>query len=164
MPIQAPTLIENYLGNTEHILDHAIQHGDFTRREKGKSKYHQAKPGGPISKFSSWFIHVHDSFADVIFETIPHDRKHCTQLVLNKYDPGDYLVKHCDAQGLYWKFKLVYLTAGEPHFCWYDEHDNQHFIQEKVGSMLDMDIGLYHEVTTIGDHEPTKYSLCLLYE
>jgi len=127
MPIQAPTLIENYLGNAEYILDHAKEYGNFTKREKGTRKYHQAKPGGPISKFSSWFIHVEDKFADVIFETIPQDRKHCTQLVLNRYQPGDYLVKHCDAQGLYWKFKLVYLTM-------------------------------------IGEHEPTKYSLCLLYE
>ena len=40
----------------------------------------------------------------------------------------------------------------------------QHFVQEDVGAMLDMDIGLYHEVTEIQPGEPTKYSLCLLYE
>tara|TARA_A100001011_G_scaffold331222_1_gene357503 strand:- start:675 stop:1169 length:495 start_codon:yes stop_codon:yes gene_type:complete len=164
MPVQAPTLVENYMSNAEHILSQAITHGDFTRRVEGTRNMHQAKIGGPISQFSSWFIHVENSFADTIFETIPQDRKHCTQLVLNKYEPGDYLVKHCDAQGLYWKFKLIYLTAGPKHFCWYDDHDNQHFIEEKVGAMLDMDIGLYHEVTQIGEGEPTKYSLCLLYE
>ena len=164
MPVQAPQIVKNYMGNAKEVLTHAISHGNFTRRVKGTRNMHQAKPGGPISKFSSWFIHVEDPFADKIFETIPQDRKWCTQLVLNRYQPGDYLVKHCDAQGLYWRFKLIYLTAGPQHFCWYDENNNQHFVQEDVGAMLDMDIGLYHEVTEIQPGEPTKYSLCLLYE
>ena len=58
--------------------------------------------------------------------------------------------------------KIDFETANEIHF----DADNKLvvFIEEKGGAMLDMDIGLYHEVTQIGEGEPTKYSLCLLYE
>jgi|TARA_R110000851_G_scaffold195594_3_gene346375 hypothetical protein len=164
MPIKAPTLIANYLPNAETILDYAHEHGKFVRREEGTKFFHQAKRTGPISAFSSWFIAKDHPVTDLVFEHIPQDRKHCTQLVLNKYEPGDYLVKHMDASGGYWKFLLIYLTAGPEHFCWWDNEGNQHFIKEQVGAMLEMDIGLYHAVTEIQPGEPTKYSLCLLYE
>ena len=164
MPIKAPTLIANYLPNAETILDYAHEHGKFVRREEGTKFFHQAKRTGPISAFSSWFIAKDHPVTDLVFENIPQDRKHCTQLVLNKYEPGDYLVKHMDASGGYWKFLLIYLTAGPEHFCWWDNEGNQHFIKEQVGAMLEMDIGLYHAVTEIQPGEPTKYSLCLLYE
>ena len=164
MPIKAPTLIVNYLPNAETILDYAHEHGKFVRREEGTKFFHQAKRTGPISAFSSWFIAKDHPVTDLVFEHIPQDRKHCTQLVLNKYEPGDYLVKHMDASGGYWKFLLIYLTAGPEHFCWWDNEGNQHFIKEQVGAMLEMDIGLYHAVTEIQPGEPTKYSLCLLYE
>ena len=164
MPIKAPTLIANYLPNAETILNYAHEHGKFVRREEGTKFFHQAKRTGPISAFSSWFIAKDHPVTDLVFEHIPQDRKHCTQLVLNKYEPGDYLVKHMDASGGYWKFLLIYLTAGLEHFCWWDNEGNQHFIKEQVGAMLEMDIGLYHAVTEIQPGEPTKYSLCLLYE
>lgn len=164
MPIKAPTLIANYLPNAETILNYAHEHGKFVRREEGTKFFHQAKRTGPISAFSSWFIAKDHPVTDLVFEHIPQDRKHCTQLVLNKYEPGDYLVKHMDASGGYWKFLLIYLTAGPEHFCWWDNEGNQHFIKEQVGAMLEMDIGLYHAVTEIQPGEPTKYSLCLLYE
>ncbi len=164
MPTKAPQLIHNYITNAKEILAYAQDHGTFVRREKGKKNFHQAKEDGPISAFSSWFIKKDDPVTDLIFQDIKEDRTHCTQLVINKYESGDYLVKHCDAQGLYWQFKLIYLTAGPQHFCWYDDNNNQHFVQEHIGAMLDMDIGLYHEVTEIQPGEPTKYSLCLLYE
>jgi hypothetical protein len=164
MPIEAPTLIANYLPNAETILNYAHEHGKFVRREEGTKFFHQAKRTGPISAFSSWFIAKDHPVTDLVFEHIPQDRKHCTQLVLNKYEPGDYLVKHMDASGGYWKFLLIYLTAGPEHFCWWDNEGNQHFIKEQVGAMLEMDIGLYHAVTEIQPGEPTKYSLCLLYE
>lgn len=164
MPIKAPNLISDYITNAPQILDYAQRHGNFIRREKGTKNFHQAKIDGPISAFSSWFIDKDDPVTELIFDSIPNDQKHCTQLVINKYEPGDFLVKHMDAQGGYWKFLLIYLTAGPEHFCWWDNDGKQHFIKEQVGSMLDMDIGLYHAVTEIQPGEPTKYSLCLLYE
>jgi hypothetical protein len=86
-----------------------------------------------------------------------------SQLVINKYEPGDFLVKHQDSQGGYYKFKLVWLTDGPPHFCWYNEKDEPVLVQEKKGAMFQMDIGLAHEVTKIQPGEPTKYSLCLIW-
>lgn len=85
-------------------------------------------------------------------------------MVINRYEPGDFLVKHCDAQGGYWKFKLIYLTEGKPHFCWFNEQDEAQFVQESKGALFNMDIGLHHEVTEILPDEPAKYSLCLIYE
>ena len=118
---------------------------------------------GPTSQFSSIFQDkMPQELQDMCLETIPHDRKWLSQLVINKYEPGDFLVKHQDSQGGYYKFKLVWLTDGPPHFCWYNEKDQPVLVQEKKGAMFQMDIGLAHEVTEIQPGEPTKYSLCLI--
>ena len=160
-----PVIVPNYITNVDEIINEINLHGKFTRRHPGDAREHQAKLNGPKSQFSSWFSKdMPQSTLDAIWKTIPNDKKHCTQVVINKYEPGDFLVKHCDAQGGYWQFKLIYLTDGPPHFCWYDSEDHPNFVQESKGSMFKMDIGLYHEVTQIKAGEPTKFSLCLIYE
>ena len=160
-----PQVVENYLANHKEILEWVTQNDNlFTRRVEGTKRAHRAKPGGPTSKFSSIFNDdMPQEFKDMVLKTIPDDRKWLSQIVINKYEPGDYLVKHTDAAGGYYKFKLIWLTDGTPHFCWYDADDNRHLIQEKKGAMFKMDIGLCHAVTEIGPNEPAKYSLCLIY-
>ncbi len=161
----SPTVVKNYVGNVDEIMDHVEKYGKFTRRHPGDPTQHKAKINGPISHFHTWYSKdMPQETIDTIWKTIPDDKKHCTQMVINKYEPGDYLVKHTDAMGGYWKFKLIFLTEGAPHFCWYDEQDNRIPVQESKGAMFNMDIGLYHEVTLIEPHEPIKYSLCLIYE
>ena len=160
-----PEIVPNYISNVDEIIQEIKQYGKFTRRHPGDIQEHQAKINGPKSRFSSWFSKdMPQSTLDTIWKTISDDKKHCTQVVINRYETGDFLVKHCDAQGGYWQFNLIYLTDGPPHFCWYDNDDKPNFVQESKGAMFKMDIGLYHEVTKIKAGEPTKFSLCLIYE
>ena len=165
MPNFLPEVVPNYVTNVDEILNHIKQFGKFTRRHPGDKTQHKAKINGPVSKFSTWYSkHMSQDTINTIWKTIPEDKKLCTQMVINRYEPGDFLVKHCDAQGGYWKFKLIFLTDGKPHFCWYDKQDQAHLVQESKGALFNMDIGLYHEVTQLTANEPNKYSLCLIYE
>ena len=160
-----PQIVENYITNSDEILSYVKQNDHlFTRRVKGHQRAHSAKIDGPTSQFSSIFYDdMPQEFCDMCLKTIPHDRKWLSQIVINKYKPGDFLVKHRDSQGGYYRFKLIWLTEGPPHFCWYDQDDQPHLVQEKAGAMFDMDIGLAHEVTQIAPNEPIKYSMCLIW-
>lgn len=160
-----PQIVENYITNSDEILSYVKSNDHlFTRRIKGHLRAHSSSIDGPTSQFSSIFYDdMPQEFCDMCLKTIPHDRKWLSQIVINKYEPGDFLVKHRDSQGGYYKFKLIWLTEGPPHFCWYDQDDNPHLVQEKAGAMFDMDIGLAHEVTQIAENEPIKYSMCLIW-
>ena len=160
-----PQVVENYVTNSDEILRYVKQNDHlFSRRDINSRYAHRSRMDGPTSQFSSIFQDkMPQELQDMCLETIPHDRKWLSQLVINKYEPGDFLVKHQDSQGGYYKFKLVWLTDGPPHFCWYNEKDQPVLVQEKKGAMFQMDIGLAHEVTEIQPGEPTKYSLCLIW-
>ena len=161
----SPEVIPNYVTNVDEIMSHVHTHGKFTRRYPGDATQHKAKINGPVSRFSTWYSKdMPQETIDAVWKTIPADKKFCTQMVINRYEPGDFLVKHCDAQGGYWKFKLIYLTEGKPHFCWFNEQNEAQFVQESKCALFNMDIGLHHEVTEILPDEPAKYSLCLIYE
>jgi hypothetical protein len=82
-------------------------------------------------------------------------------MTINRYDPGDYLLRHKDSLGGYWKFKLIFLQSDQPHFKYYDDQGIDHLVEEEPGALMDMPIHLEHEVTEIGPTERPKYSLVL---
>jgi hypothetical protein len=98
---------------------------------------------------------------DLIFNSLPEEDRSCDGFVINRYDPGDFLKRHKDSAGGYWKFKLIFLRSDKPHFAWYDKDNTQHLVDEKPGMLLTMPINLEHEVTEIGQDEQPKYSLVL---
>lgn len=159
-------IVENYITNVDEIMLKVKEHeekGKFTFRGIGGEENHGTKYGE--SHFSSLFQRDMDTdLIETIWETIPNERKWCSQVVINKYAPGDWLVKHQDSAGGYWKFKLVYLTEGKPHFKYWDGEDREHLVQEKKGAMFDMPIDTWHEVTKMEKDEDPKYSLCLIWE
>lgn len=163
------SLVENYMTNVDEVMELVKEHekqGKFTFRGKGGKEKHGTAYGE--SHFSSLFQKdMNQDLINTIWKTIDIDEKNkkwCTQLVVNKYAPGDWLVKHQDSQGGYWQFKLVYLTEGRPHFKYWDDEGNEHLVQEKKGAMFDMPIRTWHEVTKMEDDEDPKYSLCLIWE
>lgn len=162
-------VVENYITNVDEIMELVKEHekqGKFTFRGKGGSEKHGTMYGE--SHFSSLFQKdMDDNLVNTIWKTIDIDEKNknwCSQLVVNKYAPGDWLVKHQDSQGGYWQFKLVFLTEGKPHFKYWDDDENEHLVQERKGAMFDMPIRTWHEVTKIENDEDAKYSLCLIWE
>lgn len=160
-------LVEQYITNVDKIMLQVLEHeqqGKFTRRGKGAREMHETKYGK--SNFSSLFMkHMDKELLDAIWETVPaEESKWCSQVVINKYQPGDWLIKHQDSAGGYWQFKLVFLTEGKPHFKYWDKENKEHLLQEKKGAMFKMPIDTWHEVTKIEEGEDPKYSLCLIWE
>ena len=157
---------QDFITNVDEIMEKVKEHeakGLFTNRGIGGTQKHATKYGE--SHFKSLFItEMNDDLVETIWKTIPNERKWCSQVVVNRYDPGDWLIKHQDSAGGYWKFKLVFLTQGKPHFKYWDQEDNEHLVQEQKGAMFDMPIDTWHEVTKIEEGEEPKYSLCLIWE
>ena len=157
---------EGFITNVDEIMKLVKQHeleGKFTNRGKGGTQKHATKYGE--SQFKSLFItEMNNELIETIWKTIPDERKWCSQVVVNRYDPGDWLIKHQDSAGGYWKFKLVFLTEGKPHFKYWNTQGEAHLVQEKKGAMFEMPIDTWHEVTKIEKDEEPKYSLCLIWE
>jgi len=157
---------ENFITNVDEIMELVKQHEEqdrFTNRGVGGTDKHETVYGQ--SQFSSLYEKdMNSELIETVWKTILHERKWCSQIVINKYQPGDWLIRHQDSAGGYWKFKLVYLTQGEPHFKYWNRDGNEHLVQEKKGAMFDMPIDTWHEVTEIKANEDPKYSLCLIWE
>ena len=157
---------DGFITNVDEIMEQVKEHeakGLFTNRGIGGTQKHATKYGE--SQFKSLFItEMNEDLVETIWKTMPDERKWCSQVVVNRYDPGDWLIKHQDSAGGYWKFKLVFLTEGKPHFKYWNTQGEAHLVHEKKGAMFEMPIDTWHEVTKIERDEEPKYSLCLLWE
>lgn len=154
-------LVKNYLTNVEEIISLAEEHRDkFSDRQSGK-QYNFSTAYGDSKLKSLFHFNMNDKLVDAIFSTIPDDKRTISSFTINRYDPGDYLLRHKDSAGGYWKFKLIFLRSDQPHFQWFDENGNAHLVDEEPGSYLEMPIHLEHAVTKIEENEKPKYSLVL---
>jgi hypothetical protein len=154
-------LVKNYLTNSSEIIDLAEQHRDlFSDRSPGK-RYNFSTAYGDSKIKSLFHFNMNQELVDAVFKTIPDNKKTVTSFTINRYDPGDYLLRHRDSAGGYWKFKLIFLRSDEPHFQWFDENGNPTLVQEEPGALLEMPIQIEHEVTVIKEYEQPKYSLVL---
>ena len=106
-------------------------------------------------------LNMPEDLKRLVYESLPEEDRSCDGFVINKYEPGDFLKRHRDSVGGYWKFKLIFLKSTKPHFKWYDENNQGHFVEEKPGMLLKMPVNLEHEVTEIEQDEEPKYSLAL---
>jgi len=151
----------NYLTNVDEVIKLADEHAEqFSIRSANKTDDFTTAYGSSSLK-SLYSAFMSQELKDAIFKTIPDDIRFVDSFTINRYDPGDYLKRHRDSAGGYWKFKLIFLQSGAPHFQWFDENGEGHLITEEPGSLLDMPINLEHEVTQIGENEKSKYSLVL---
>lgn len=156
-----PTLVSNYCTNVEEILRLVEQESHkFSSREPGAAHEFSTQYGDSRMK-TLFYFNMSDELKLAIFKTIPDDIKRVSSFCINKYEPGDYLRRHKDSAGAYWKFKLVFLQSDRPHFKWYDRDNNGHLVREEPGALLEMPIDLEHEVTLIEADETPKYSLVL---
>lgn len=154
-------LIKNYLTNVDEIISLAEKHRDkFSNRTDNDT--HNFKTTYGSSKLKSLFhFNMDDELKAAITKTIPDNPKFITSMTINRYDPGDYLLRHKDSIGGYWKFKLIFLQSEKSHFKYFDDSGNEHLVDEEPGAYIDMPIHLEHEVTEIGLNEKSKYSLVL---
>jgi hypothetical protein len=155
------SLIPNYCKNVDRIVELAEQHGDrfYVRRPGEQFNFNTAYGDSSLKSMFRW--DMPKDLRELILESLPEEDRTCDGFCINRYDPGDYLKKHRDSVGGYWKFKLIFLRADAPHFVWYDEEGNGNFVQEEPGAYFEMPVNLAHEVTTIGYDERPKYSLAL---
>lgn len=151
----------NYLKNADEIIRLVEQEYDkFSIRAPGHQYNFTTKYGD--SKLKSLFIFdMSDELKATILKTLSDEDKTADGITVNRYDPGDYLKRHRDSQGGYWKFKLIFLQSDAPHFVWYDTDGTAHTIIETPGDYLEMPIHIDHEITQITEYERPKYSLVL---
>lgn len=154
-------LHENYIKNVEGIITLIEKENDkFFVRKEGEKFNFQTQYGN--SKLKSHFLwNMSEELKQEIYKNLNDEDKTAQGITINRYDPGDYLLRHRDTQGSYWKFKLIFLRSDKPHFKWYDEDGTAFLVDEKPGSYLEMPIHLEHEVTEIDQDERPKYSLVL---
>jgi hypothetical protein len=154
-------LVKNYLTNVDEILDLAEKHADqFSDRSASKTDDFTTAYGS--SKLKSLYSNfMSKDLKEAIFKTIPDDPEFVDSFTINRYDPGDFLKRHRDSAGGYWKFKLIFLQSDAPHFQWFNENGEPNLVTEEPGALLEMPISLEHEVTEIGPNERPKYSLVL---
>lgn len=156
-------LVKNYITNVDEILDLVKKEEDNFSLRNPSTSYNFATAYGNSNMKSLFHFHMSKKLIDAIFKTLPVDDKvpYPDSIVINRYDPGDFLPRHKDSIGAYWKFKLIYLQADKPHFRWFSKDNQGHFVNEEPGALLQMPIDLEHEVTEIGKDERPKYSLVL---
>jgi len=153
--------IDNYLSNYNEIIELAENESDkFSIRQQGRLDNFETKYGSSSLK-SLFYYNASEKLQEAVWRTLPYSKNERGEFVINRYDPGDYLLRHRDSQGLYWKFQLIFLRSDKNHFVWYDENNVENLIEEKPGMMLDMPLHIEHEVTKIDDNERPKYSLVL---
>lgn len=154
-------LVKEYLKNADEIVALAEKEKEkFSFRAKDE-EYNFTTQYGDSHMKSLFYFNMSDELKEAIFKTLPEEDKTADAYVINRYDPGDYLQRHRDSAGGYWKFKLIYLRSDKPHFVWYDENGNANLVDEEPGAYLQMPINIEHEVTEIGKDENPKYSLVL---
>ena len=161
MSLVKPRLVLNYCTNVEEILRLVEQESNkFSSRAPG-AQHEFSTQYGDSSMKSLFYYNMSEDLKLAIFKTIPDDIKRVSSFCVNRYDPGDYLTRHKDSAGAYWKFKLIFLQSDRPHFKWYDNNNNGYLVEEEAGALLDMPIDLEHEVTLVEADERPKYSLVL---
>jgi hypothetical protein len=154
-------LVKEYLKNADEIISLAEKEKDNFSIRAANETYNFVTEYGSSHMKSLFYFNMSEELKTAIFKTLPEKDKTASSFVINRYDPGDYLQRHKDSLGSYWKFKLIYLRSDKPHFKWYDDQGNGHLVEEEPGAYLDMPINLEHEVTEIGQDERPKYSLVL---
>lgn len=154
-------MVKNYLTNAEDIIALAEKEKDkFSFRAPGQ-EFNFSTAYGDSHMKSLFYVNMSEELKEAIFKTLTPEDKTADAFVINRYDPGDYLQRHKDSLGAYWKFKLIFLRSDKPHFLWYDENGNSHLVDEEPGAHLEFPIHFEHEVTQIGEDERPKYSLVL---
>lgn len=157
-------VIKNYLKNPNEIIELAEQERDkFSLRVPGQP-FNFATPYGNSSVKSLFSYNMSSILKSAILKTLNDDDRTADALTINRYDPGDFLKRHKDSLGRYWKFKLIFLRCDNNHFVWYDSSGSAHLINEEPGSYIEMPIHVEHEVTEIGPTERSKFSLVLSWE
>lgn len=154
-------LVKNYIKNVDEIIQLAEKEKDnFSNRSPGNLYNFSTQYGDSCLK-SLFMFNMSDNLKSAIFKTLSNEDKKAQTITLNRYDPGDFLLRHRDSVGEYWKFKLIFLRSDRPHFKWYDADGTGHLVNEEPGAYLEMPIQLEHEVTKIEQDEQPKYSLVL---
>lgn len=154
-------LIPNYCKNVDEIVRLSEKYKDNFFERKPGEQYNFITAYGESSLKSMFRWNMPTDLKELIYESLPEEDKTCDGFCINRYDPGDYLKRHRDSVGGYWKFKLIFLRADAPHFKWYDESGEGHLVEEQPGAQFFMPVNLEHEVTKIEKYEKSKFSLAL---
>jgi hypothetical protein len=166
MEVTAVTIENNFLENADEVLNIIQQEEhNFASRNKG-SKYEIASTYGSSSlKTLFQYLVTSSDLENAVFKTLKDKYEFLPDSwMINKYVPGDYLVRHTDEVSNTWKIDLIILRSDAPHFKFYTQEFPQgKMIEELPGTKISMPIDTEHEVTMVGEDERPRYTLVLLW-
>jgi hypothetical protein len=156
------TVVDDYIPAPDRIVGLAeLASGRFSQRAPGEVAAFETQYGH--SKFKSLFqAMMPEGLLDELRRQLPKADLTADEILINRYDPGDFLVRHTDAIGGFWKFKLIFLQSSASHFIFYDD-EVPCLVEEKPGRMMQFPLSLEHAVTTIEEWEQPKYSMVLVW-
>jgi hypothetical protein len=156
------TIVDDYIAGPSRIVDLAVSASDrFSQRVPGEVAAFETQYGQ--SNFKSLFQNLMPmELLAEIRSQLPKSDLSADEILLNRYDPGDFLVRHTDAIGGFWRFKLIFLQSNASHFVYYDGNE-PHLVEEIPGRMIQIPLSLEHAVTMIEDWEQPKYSMVLVW-
>jgi hypothetical protein len=158
-------LEENYITNVDEIVTLAeAENHKFANRAKGNYHEFVNERYGPSKLYTLFYHQMSEPLKEAVIRTINPEHLELPPdlYIINRYDPGGYLVRHRDMAGKHWKFQLIFLRSDKPHLKVYNEkYPEGKLIDEKPGALFHMPLSLEHEVTEIGQDERPKYSLVM---
>lgn len=158
-------LEENYITNPEEIVSLAEQEShNFSNRGEGNFHEFKNEKYGPSKMFTLFDTNMSEKLRNAITKTVRPEELEIPpdSIIINRYDPGSFLVRHKDIVGRHWKFQLIFLRCDKPHLKIYNEkYTEGKLIEEKPGALFHMPLTLEHEVTMIEENERPKFSLVM---
>jgi hypothetical protein len=157
---------KNFLENSEEIIQ-LLQEEDKNFLDRGPeskraiaSKYGSSSLNTLPQQFAST-----KKLTDAIYKTVKHKYDILPdEWMINKYVPGDFLVRHYDDVGRSWKIDLIILRSDKPHFkCYPAGNDEGVMFDESPGTRICFPINTEHEVTVVGPDERPRYTLVFLW-
>lgn len=160
-------LEENYVSNHEEIVSLAEKQLDkFSNRGEGGFYEFKSEKYGASKMYTLFDSNMSQELKDAIFKTIKPEELEIPpdSYIINRYDPGSFLVRHKDIVGRNWKFQLIFLRSDKPHLKIFNKkYPEGKLIEEKPGALFHMPLTLEHEVTVIEEDERPKFSLVLIW-
>jgi hypothetical protein len=156
------TIVDDYISCPGQIVSIVSAFpGLFSIRESGTVSSFRTAYGE--SKLKSMFSSsMPNALLSDIKSFLPDCDSSVDEIVINRYDPGDFLLRHVDAAGGYWKLKLIFLQSSASHFTYY-VGETPFVVEEVPGRMIQFPLSLPHSTSVIEEWEKPKYSMVLIW-
>ena len=157
---------KNFIENPDEIINILeSENQDYLVRKEGSKREIKSKYGSSSLSTLPEYLAKSNKLTEAIYKTTKHKFDILPdEWMINRYVPGDFLVRHFDDVGRSWKIDLVILRSDKPHFiCFPTDRPEGIMFDETPGERISFPINTEHEVTIIEPEERVRYTLVFLW-